>query len=127
MASLLLALCAAAAPRSAPPLRCLDASGQPSPDALKPLRVGETIERPELVHRVKPVWPDNTRYSGGAIVIESIIDRRGRICAARLLKGRGPWADASLAAVKQWKFKPAKRNGRPMAVFYYLTVHFCPH
>jgi len=29
-----------------------------------------------------------------------------------------------VAAVRQWKFKPATLNGRPVAVYFNLTVTF---
>jgi protein TonB len=31
---------------------------------------------------------------------------------------------AAVNAVKTWKFKPATLNGRPVAVYYNLTVNF---
>jgi len=114
------ALILAAALLAPPPLQCLDPQGRPSPD--RPVRLDSKIKRPELIHRVTPELGDR-RYRG-VILIESIIDRRGRVCAARLQRGSEPFATAFLEAVKQWKFKPATRNGKAVAVFYYLTVNF---
>ena len=40
----------------------------------------------------------------------------------------GPFADAfaksSLEAVKQWRFLPAMKDGKPVAVVYDITVRF---
>ena len=33
-------------------------------------------------------------------------------------------AEAAVSAVQQWKFKPATLNGKPVAVYYNLTVNF---
>jgi TonB family protein len=81
------------------------------------------MQRPELIHRVNPALPEG-RQPLGVILIESIIDRHGRVCAARLQRGSEPLATAFLEAVKEWRFKPATRNGKAVAVFYYLTVNF---
>jgi periplasmic protein TonB len=73
-----------------------------------------------------PVWPQGRVRLRSVILIESIIDRRGRVCATRLLKGRGPLAESALSALKQWKFEPARQNGRPVPVYFYLAVNICP-
>jgi TonB family protein len=115
------ALILAAALLAPPPLQCLDSHGRPSAD--RPVRLDSTMRRPELIHRVNPTLPEG-RQPLGVILIESIVDRRGRVCAARLQKGAEPLATAFLKAVKQWKFKPATRNGKAVAVFYDVTVNF---
>jgi protein TonB len=115
------ALILAAALLAPPPLQCLDPQGRPSPD--RPARLDSTMKRPELIHRVHPKFSEEPRVLG-AILIESIIDRQGRVCAARLRRGSGPVAEAFLRAIKQWKFTPATRKGKPVAVFYWLTVNF---
>lgn len=118
---LLLACPAWAAQVEPPPLRCLDSHGRPSPD--RPVRLDSTIKRPELIHRVTPELSEEP-HPLGVILIETIIDRQGRVCAARLRKGSGPVAEAFLKAIKQWKFTPAMRKGEPVMVSYYLTVNF---
>ena len=59
------------------------------------------------------------------LIIEAIIDRQGRVQSPRVLKGQ-PYglSEAAIAAVKQWSFKPATINGRPVRVFYVLSVNF---
>jgi protein TonB len=32
--------------------------------------------------------------------------------------------EAAVDAIKQWRFKPATLNGRPVTVYYNLTVNF---
>ena len=58
--------------------------------------------------------------------MEAIVDRRGRVCAVRLLKGSGELAESALEAMKRWKFEPAKLDGRPFPFYYTVTVRFCP-
>ena len=114
---------ALAAQPDPPPLQCLDSQGRPSPDAAPPLRLSDPgVKRPELIHRADPVLREALRVQG-LILIESIIDRSGRVCAARLRRGSGPVAEAFLQSLRQWKFKPAMRNGKAVAVFYDVTVN----
>ena len=35
-------------------------------------------------------------------------------------------ADSLLAAVKQWEFEPARKNGKPVGVFFTLAMNVCP-
>jgi TonB family protein len=126
IAAVLLTLSADAATQRSPPLQCLDERGRPFLDAFRPVRISGSLTRPRLVHRDWPAWPEGPQSIQGVILIESIIDRHGRVCAARLRKGSGPLAKSALAAMKQWKFEPARINGRPVAVYYTLEMRFCP-
>jgi len=43
----------------------------------------------------------------------------------RVLKGLPMGLDqAAVDAVKNWRFRPATLNGRPVSVYYSLTVNF---
>jgi len=127
LAAFLLALSAAAAPRSSPPLQCLDERGRPFPDASQPVRISGSLTRPRVVHREWPALPEGPQRFRGVILIESIIDQHGRVCAARLLKGSGPLAESSLRALKRWRFEPARIKGRPFPFYFTVAVWFCPH
>jgi protein TonB len=126
LAALLLALSAAAAPQPSTPLQCRDERGRPFPAASRPLRVGGNVTRPLAVHQEWPDWTKDPPRLRGVVLIESIIDQHGRVCAARLMKGSGPLAESTLAALKRWKFEPAKINGRPIPVYYTFLIRFCP-
>ena len=87
-----------------------------------------TVTRPEIVSRRFPVFPDYAKSFRiqGSVVFESIIDERGEIRDPVLLSS-GPTLgfDASvLDAVCEWRFKPALFEGKPVDVFYTMTVTF---
>ena len=90
--------------------------------ALAGLRVvGHDIEPPLLIERVKP------KLTGvkGMVIIETIIDTDGNVCDAAVLKGINAEVDAdALAAVRQWRFRPARLNGKVRAVYFDLTVRY---
>jgi protein TonB len=59
------------------------------------------------------------------VIVEAIIDEKGNVTNARVLKGQPMGLDkAAIDAVTRWKFKPATLQGRPVKVYYSLTVNF---
>jgi protein TonB len=99
----------------------------PEPDCanVQPLRVVGGVQPSELLRRVDPVYPDSVRRkaTAGIGIFELVINEQGRICAVRVLRGLRPAIDRAMVdAVRQWTFRPARRNGKPVAVAYVVTV-----
>lgn len=91
------------------------------------LRVTGAVQRPVPLSRPQPRYTEVARRAAvqGAVVLEAIIDERGRVVDARILKGLPMGLDQeALSAVREWTFQPATLGGRPVKVFYTLTVHF---
>jgi protein TonB len=92
-----------------------------------PLRVGGGVSRPEFITRVNPVYTEIARRARlqGTVIVEAIIDERGSVTNVRVLKGLPMGLDrAAVDAVEKWKFRPAMFQGRPVKVYYVLTVNF---
>jgi protein TonB len=89
---------------------------------------GETILRPEKIRGGSvPQYTTRDRLARvrGYILMEILIDRYGRITQPRLLKGLTPGLDLkALAAICDWRFKPATAGGRPVSVYYMFTTSF---
>ena len=61
------------------------------------------------------VWPWQLPSSAGNEVIEIVIDERGEIVNKTVVQSLGPDIDSKcLAALENWHFQPATRNGRPI-------------
>jgi|CXWL01.1.fsa_nt_gi protein TonB len=91
------------------------------------LRVGGAITAPVATNRVPPVYTEAARRARiqGVVVVEAIIDKDGNVTQVRVLKGLPMGLDRSAQeAVQRWKFKPAALNGRPVSVYFTLTVNF---
>ena len=60
-----------------------------------------------------------------AVILQAIIDTDGAVTGIQVLKSL-PFGmtESAVAAVGQWRFEPATLNGRPVAVFYNLTINF---
>ena len=61
------------------------------------------------------VWPWQLPTSPGNEIIEITIDERGEITKKTVLQSLGPDIDSKcLAALENWRFRPATRNGAPI-------------
>ncbi|HEY2739208.1 MAG TPA: energy transducer TonB, partial [Thermoanaerobaculia bacterium] len=94
----------------------------------KPVRVGGDVQRPEILTRTAPVYPESAKANKveGVVVLECVIDEQGKVTQAELKQtSRNQDLDQSaLDAVKTWTFKPATVKGKPVAVYYTLTMNF---
>ena len=62
------------------------------------------------------VWPWQLPTAAGNEIIEITIDERGEITKKTVLQSLGPDIDSKcLAALENWRFRPATRNGSPIA------------
>lgn len=93
----------------------------------EPHRVGGNVKRPEKISGPAPEYTAEAREArvSGVIVLEAIIDELGNVTDVKVLKGLPAGLDqAAISAVESWKFKPATLDGRPVPVYYTLTVNF---
>jgi periplasmic protein TonB len=94
----------------------------PGGEADLPVEAGGGVVSPVLIESsgVQPVYPEEALRAGleGLVVLEAVVDERGRvgdkITVVRRL-GHG-FDEAAVAAVRQWRFRPATRNGKPIKV-----------
>ncbi len=105
---------------AAPPVQAVPAE--------QPFRVGGAVTRPKLISQgAKPVYTEAARKARltGVVILESVIDQQGDVTETRVLKGLPMGLDqAAVEAVETWKFEPATFEGKPVKVYYVLTVNF---
>ncbi|HVS00207.1 MAG TPA: TonB family protein [Thermoanaerobaculia bacterium] len=92
-----------------------------------PMEVGGAVLRPEVIHRVDPRYTEPARKSRlqGTVVVQAVIDEQGLVTQVKVVKALPMGLDQSAAeAVRQWRFKPATLHGRPVKVYYSLTINF---
>ncbi len=97
--------------------------------AVEPANIVELapeVAEGSLLHRVEPEYPEEARQQGiqGAVVLEVRIGRDGAIQDVKLVSGQPLLADAAIAAVKQWRFKPRMVKGRPVEMQTRVTLNF---
>ena len=92
-----------------------------------PYRPGSGIDPPRLVREVKADYTEEARRRGlqGDVVLEIVIRRDGSVGDVTILDGLGSGLDQrAVAAVRQWRFDPARRRGTPVDVIVEVAVEF---
>ena len=86
------------------------------------------IEPPVRIQTPPPAYPAGLAAAclQGTVVIQSILGEDGVLRRPQLVESPGGpiMAFAALEAVRTWKIRPAKKQGKPMDAFYKLTVNF---
>ena len=79
-----------------------------------------------LLHRVEPDYPEDARQQRvqGPVVLDVRIGGNGLVQDVQVVSGAPPLAQASTDAVKQWRFKPRRVNGRPAEMQTRVTLNF---
>ena len=79
-----------------------------------------------LLHRVEPDYPEAARREQmqGPVVLDVRTDRDGAIAEVKVISGQRLLADAAIAAVKQWRFRPRRVKGEPVEMQTQVTLNF---
>jgi len=99
----------------------------PAPEPSGPIFVTGDVQKPEKISDVQPQYTEIARKARiqGVVILQTIIDKEGNITDIKALKGLPMGlTESAIDAVGQWKFKPATLNGKPVAVYFNLTVNF---
>jgi TonB family protein len=92
-----------------------------------PYRPGSGITPPSILREVKADYTEEARRRNieGEVVLEIVVRRDGSVGDVRLVNGLASGLnDRAIAAVKQWRFSPAKRLGTPVDVIVEVAVEF---
>ena len=89
---------------------------------------GVGVSEPVKIHGPPPKYPESARRDKimGLVVLYCMIDVDGTVKDVRVLReANTALSDAAVEAVRGWRFEPAKDGaGKPVAVYYALTVKF---
>jgi periplasmic protein TonB len=90
-------------------------------------KVGGGISAPQPVATPDPEYTEQARLAKtqGTCILWLIVDDQGRPRDIRVVRGLGMGLDAkAIDAVKQWRFQPAMKDGRPVNVQISVEVGF---
>ncbi len=93
---------------------------------IRVIQRGGEVQHANLVHQVKPLYPRSAIIMRvhGAVILEAMIDREGRVEGLRVLSGHPLLVPAACEAVQQWRYRPTLLNGQPVEVLTQVTVNF---
>ncbi len=105
-------------------LACDKSPTEPCPG---PLHVGGDITKPVKIFAPQPQYTEIARQARiqGVVIVQAIIDCSGAVTDINVLKALPMGlTEATVEAISQWRFEPARLNGSPVSVYYNLTVNF---
>ena len=100
---------------------------EPGNDEGRVDRAGKGFTPPRLLSKVEPEYSEEARKSGiqGTVTLSVEIGEDGRVHNAKVLKSLGSGLDEeAVEAVKQWKFRPAQRNGTAVKTSAQIELSF---
>ena len=73
-----------------------------------------------------PAYPQDARLAGttGVVTLKVIILADGSVGDVQVMRGEEPFASAAIAAVKKWKYEPARHEGQPITVYRIVQIPF---
>ncbi len=89
--------------------------------------LGQGMTPPRVIHRVEPVRRDDSRgvRLNGSVVIGLIVTSKGLPRDAHIVQSLDKELDRScIEAVQQWKFEPARKENKRVAVRVTVEIRF---
>jgi protein TonB len=79
-----------------------------------------------LMAPIRPVYPmiAKAAHVEGAVVVEAVISREGRIESLRVVSGPPMLQSAAMDAIREARYQPFRLNGEPTEVQTTITVNF---
>ncbi|MCL2625709.1 MAG: TonB family protein [Cystobacterineae bacterium] len=104
-----------------------------NPTEVKPYRAetyalpSEVDEQPSVLSEFKLPYPEEARKAGieGTVRLRLWLDAQGKVNRVKVLRSVGYGLDeAAQNAIVQFKFKPAKKGGKPSPINIIYDFHF---
>ncbi len=123
-------------PVQEPPKKEPAVAETPKPAAAEPsVKEGDLVEltpdvnKPELVKKVNPAYPAAAQKNRieGTVILSLLISEGGQVADVKLLRAAGKFSglnEAAMAAVRQWKFRPAVKEGKRVKVWITYPIVF---
>jgi protein TonB len=91
------------------------------------MHIGGAVLAPKVLVQVDPEFSEEARKAkfSGNVEVYLWVDANGNPSHVRVVRGVGMGLDQkAVDAVRQYKFKPATKNGKPVTVDMYIDVNF---
>jgi TonB family protein len=90
----------------------------------RPRNIGQaSSECPLPLTTTTPLYPPMA-FGAGVVLVEALVDAGGTVADVKVVRSAPPFDEAGTAAVRQWKFRPARVGGRQLPARVYVAVGF---
>jgi TonB family protein len=116
----------AAAQESKPASTGADQPASTSDDQ-KVYRVTSDVTPPRLIYKVDPKFAEQSSKAPpeGTVVLSLIVNKDGTVRKLRVLRSvRADLDEKAVSAVSSWRFQPATKEGKAVAVVINIEVNF---
>lgn len=90
--------------------------------------LSEVDSHPRLVRKVNPTYPFRAKRRGveGKVSLRFLVDKQGRVSEFNVVQAEpeGVFEESALAAVRQWRFEPGKKDGEPVSTWVQVPIRF---
>jgi TonB family protein len=100
---------------------------EPANAAITPRKIGGSVTAPVVTYSVDPEYTEEARQArvSGTVLVRLWVDVQGNPTHVRVIRGIGQGLDEkAVEAVKQYRFKPAMEDGKPVLVELNIEVSF---
>lgn len=101
-------------------LRCQNDAAKTSSETENVYHVGDDgVKPPRVIHQVDPSYDEASRKAklNGHVVLIFVVAPDGKTRDIRIVRSLSPGLDQkSIEAVSKWKFTPATKDGKPIAI-----------
>jgi protein TonB len=90
-------------------------------------QVGGGVSAPQLVYKPEAEYSEEARKAKamGNVLVNLVVDEKGNVTRARVVQGLGMGLDEkAIEAVRQYRFRPAMENGKPVKVEVNVEIDF---
>jgi protein TonB len=91
------------------------------------MHIGGGVSKPVVLYSVEPEFSEEARKAkfSGNVEVYLWVDEDGKPSHIRIVRGVGMGLDdKAVEAVRQYRFKPAMKDGKPVKVDLYIDVNF---
>jgi protein TonB len=91
------------------------------------MNIGGEVSGPSVIYKVTPEFSEEARKAKftGVVLVGLIVDERGMPQNVHVIRGVGMGLDEkAVEAVKQFRFKPGKFKGKPVATHLNFELSF---
>ncbi len=83
-------------------------------------------DMPQVLSEVRPLYPREAKEKGleGSVVMDVLIDNMGKVREVSVIEGEDIFRNGAINAMKKFLFKPAKVDGRAVAIRIRYSLKF---